>query len=99
MQLSKVQSKICRRSNWILRKQWKNWVQSSCAQASAHPPLKRSSLRNTNSKPSIKNTHEKLRSSSPSNRFCKQGISPSRKQSQTNEVKNEKYEKEVTYFN
>ena len=39
---------------------------------------------------------KKLRLSSPCNRFCKQGISPSRKPSQTNKRKNEEYEKEIT---
>ena len=42
--------------------------------------------------------HEKLRSSSPSNRFRKEGISRSRKLSQTNEIKNKKYEKDITEF-
>ena len=34
--------------------------------------------------------------SSPSNCFCKQGISSIRKPSETNEIKNERYEKEIT---
>ena len=73
-----------------------NCVQPSYAQVTARAPLKRPSFTNTNSKPSNKNIHAKIRSSSPYNRFCKQGISPSRKSSQTNEIKNEKYEKEIT---
>ena len=60
----------------------------------ARAPLKRPSLTNTNPKPSNKNIHEKLRSSSPSNRFRKQRVSPSRKPSQTSEKNNEQYEKE-----
>ena len=72
-----------------------NWVQPSYAQVTARRPLKRPSLTNTNSKPNNKNTHEKLRSPSPSNRFRKQGISPSQKPSQTNEIKSNKYEKEI----
>ena len=62
-------------------------------QITARAPLKSPSLTNTNSKSNNKNIHEKLRSPSPSNRFR---ISPSRKPSQTNERKNENYEKEIT---
>ena len=71
-------------------------MQPSYAQVTARPPLKRPSLTTTNSKINNKNIHEKLPSSSPSNRFCKKGISTSRKPSQTNEIKNKKYEKEIT---
>ena len=60
----------------------------------ARAPLKRPSLTNINPKPNNKNIHEKLRSSSPSNRFRKQRVSPSCKPSQTSEKNNEKYEKE-----
>ena len=77
-----------------------NWVQPSYAQVTARVPLKKASLTNTNSKPYNKNIHEKTtipcNDSSPCNRFCKQGISPSRKPSQTNKRKNEEYEKEIT---
>ena len=71
-------------------------MQPSYAQVTARPPLKRPSLTITNSKINNKNIHEKLPSSSPSNRFCKKGISTSRKPSKTNETKNKKYEKEIT---
>ena len=71
-------------------------MQPSYAQVTARPPLKRPSLTITNSKINNKNIHEKLPSSSPSNRFCKKGISTSRKPSQTNEIKNKKYDKEIT---
>ena len=72
-----------------------NWVQPSYAQVTAGAPLKRSSLTNVDSKPNNKNIHEKLQSPSPSNCFHKQGISPSCKPSQANEMKNEKYGKEI----
>ena len=52
-----------------------NWVQPSNAQVTARAPLETPSLTNTNSKPNNKNIHERLRSSSPSNLFRKQGIS------------------------
>ena len=55
----------------------KNCVQPSYTEVTARASLKIPSLTSTNSKPNNKNTHEKLRSSSPSNRFHKQRISPS----------------------
>ena len=55
-------------------------------------PLKRPSLTN-------KSVHERLRSSSRSNRFRKQGILPSCKPSQVNKIKHKKYEKEIRELN
>ena len=53
-----------------------NWVQPSYAQVTACASLKKANLINTNSKLNNKNIYERLRSSSPSNCFRKQRISP-----------------------
>ena len=71
-------------------------MQPSYARVTARASLKQSSLANTISKPNNKNIQERLQSSSQSNRFCKQEISPSCKPSQAKEIKNETYEKEIT---
>ena len=63
------------------------------AQFTARAPLKRPSLTNTNSILTNKKVDERLRSSSSSNRFRKQGISPFCKPSQTSEIKNKAFEK------
>lgn len=58
-------------------------------------PLKGPSLANTKCEPSNRNIHDRLRLSSSSNRFRKQGNLSSHKPSETNEIKSKKFEKEI----